>query len=60
LLKSAEEHEGGKAPTGQELAMASKYRGLFRRFDFLSAFMEFLFAPRMELKPIPIRTRRRR
>jgi hypothetical protein len=40
--------------------MASRYRGLFRRFDFLSAFMEFLFAPRMELKPIPVRTRRRR
>lgn len=40
--------------------MASKYRGLFRSFDFLSPFMEFLFGPRMELKPIPIRTRRRR
>jgi len=41
--------------------MASKYqRGLFRDFDFLSAFMAFLFGQRMELKPIPVRIRRLR
>ena len=52
---------GRQQPTGQELVMASKYwRGLFRDFDFLSAFMAFLFGPRMELKPIPVRVRRPR
>jgi len=54
---------GGKSPAGQELAMASKNRRgrrLFPNFDFLSAFMAFLFGPRMELKPIPVRTRRQR
>lgn len=48
-------------PAGQELAMASKFRRrLFPDFDFLSAFMAFLFGTRMELKPIPVRIRRRR
>jgi hypothetical protein len=42
---------------GRSLAMASR---LFRGFDFLSAFMAFLFGPRMELKPIPVRVRRPR
>jgi hypothetical protein len=52
---------GGNSPAGQELVMASKYqRGLFRDFDFLSAFMAFLFGQRMELKPIPVRIRRLR
>jgi len=55
---------GGKSPGGQELAMASKIirrgRRLFQGFDFLSAFMAFLFGPRMELKPIPVRVRRSR
>jgi len=43
--------------------MASKIRrlrGLFPGFDFLSAFMAFLFGPRMEPKPIPVSLRRRR
>jgi hypothetical protein len=42
--------------------MASKNRRgrrLFQGFDFLSAFMAFLFGPRMELKPIPVKVRRR-
>jgi len=67
LLKSEAEHGvaavrwGGQSPAGQELVMASKYRrGLFRDFDFLSAFMVFLFGPRMELKPIPVRVKRPR
>jgi hypothetical protein len=52
-----------KAPVGEECAMASKIRRkrrLFPDFDSLSAFMAFLFGPRMELKPIPVRVRRRR
>jgi hypothetical protein len=50
-----------KAQWGGSLVMASKYRrGLFRGFDFLSAFMAFLLEPRMELKPIPVRARRPR
>ena len=52
----------GLAPTGQELAMASKTRRgrrLFLDFDFLSTLMAFLFGPRMELKPIPVRVKRR-
>ena len=43
--------------------MASKIRRgrrLFPDFDFLSAFMAFLFGPRMELKPIQVRARRLR
>jgi len=63
LLKYEEEHEGEKGPTGRELVMASKsrrWRRLFPDFDFLSAFMAFLVGPRMELKPIPVRVRRRR
>jgi len=63
LLKYEKEHEGGKSPAGRELVMASKIRRLRRLFpdiDFLSAFMAFLFGPRMELKPIPVRIRRRR
>ena len=35
-------------------------RRLFPDFDFLSAFMAFLFGPRMELKPIPVRAKRSR
>ena len=52
-----------ESPAGRELVMASKIRRerrLFPDFDFLSAFMAFLFGPRMELKPIPVRIRRRR
>jgi len=52
-----------KSPAGRELVMASKNqrgRRLFPGFDFLSAFMAFLFGPQMELKPIPVRVRRRR
>ena len=50
-----------KARWGRSLVMASRYqRGLFRDFDFLSAFMAFLFGSRMELKPIPVRIRKRR
>jgi hypothetical protein len=52
-----------KSPTGRELAMASKIRRkprLFPDFDFLSAFMAFLFGSRMELKPIPVRVKRSR
>ena len=70
LLKSEVEHGeeaaaqwGGNSPKGQELAMASenrRRRRLFRDFDFLSAFMAFLFGPGMELKPIPVRVKRRR
>ena len=63
LLKSQEEHEGDQGPVGQELAMASKYwrgRRRFPDFDFLNAFIAFLFGTRMELKPIPVRIRRRR
>lgn len=51
-----------KSPAGQELAMANENRRgrrLFQSFDFLSAFMAFLFGPRMELKPIPVRIKRR-
>ena len=54
---------GGNSPAGQELAMASKNRRgrrLFPDFDFLSAFMAFLFGPQMELKPIPVRVKRPR
>jgi hypothetical protein len=54
---------GGKSPAGQELMMAGKNRRgrrLFQGFDFLSAFMAFLFGPRMELKPIPVRVKRPR
>jgi hypothetical protein len=67
LLKYEVEHgekAAGRAATaskGQELAMASRdRRWLFRDFDFLSAFMAFLFGPRMELTPIPVRARRQR
>ena len=70
LLKCEVEHGeeaaarwGGKRPAGQELAMAIKNRRgrrLFQGFDFLSAFMAFLFGPWMELKPIPVRVRRPR
>jgi len=70
LLKSEVEHGeeaaarwGGKSPAGQELAMASKNRRgrrLFQGFDFLSAFMAFLFGTQVELKPIPVKVRRRR
>lgn len=35
-------------------------RRLFPDFDFLSAFMAFLFGPRTELKLIPIRAKRSR
>ena len=48
---------------GQEFAMANhfrRFRGMFRGFDFLSAFVAFLFGSRMELKPIPVRVRARR
>jgi hypothetical protein len=70
LLKSEAEHGeeaaarwGGKSPAGQELMMANKSRRgrrLFPGFDFLSAFMAFLFGPHMELKPIPVRVKRLR
>ena len=63
LLNYEEEHEGDKAPVGQELVMVRKIwrmRRLLPDFDFLSALMAFLFGPRMELKPIPIRVRKRR
>jgi hypothetical protein len=33
---------------------------MFEDFDFLSAFMALLFSSRLELKPIPVRTKRRR
>jgi hypothetical protein len=52
-----------KALRGRELVMASTFRRLrrlFPDFDFLSAFMAFLFQPRMEPKPIPVRVRRTR
>jgi hypothetical protein len=52
-----------KGPAGRELAMASKNRRVRRLFpdlDFLSAFMAFLFGTQVELKPIPVRVRRRR
>jgi hypothetical protein len=53
----------GKRPlAGREFAMAGKNRracGLFADFDFLSAFMAFFFGTRMELKPIPVKVRRR-
>ena len=52
-----------KSPAGRELAMANKNRRgrrLFQSFDFLSAFMAFLFGSGMELKPIPVRMKRRR
>ena len=35
-------------------------RRLFPNFDFLSAFMAFLFGPRLEPKPIPVRAKRSR
>jgi hypothetical protein len=61
LLIHEEEHGAANCPAGQELAMASRYkRGLFRDFDFISAFMAFLLGPRMEVKPIPVKVRRRR
>ena len=50
-----------ESPAGRELVMASKIRRerrLFLDFDFLSVFMAFLFGPRMELKPIPVRIKR--
>jgi hypothetical protein len=34
-------------------------RDLFPEFDFLSAFLAFFFGPQMELKPIPVKVRRR-
>ena len=52
----------GKGPNGRELVMASKIRRLrdfFAKFD-LGAFLAVLFGPQMELKPIPVKARRRR
>ena len=63
MVRRAPPGGAASAPRGQELAMASKNRRgrrLFQGFDFLSAFMAFLFGPRMELKPIPVRIKRRR
>jgi hypothetical protein len=49
---------------GQELAMASKNRRLgafFAKVDaFLGALLAALIGTQMELKPIPVRSRRRR
>jgi hypothetical protein len=70
FLKSREEHgdRPGKAASGpepgQELAMASKNRRLgdfFAKFDaFFGALVAALLGTQMELKPIPVRSRRRR
>jgi hypothetical protein len=35
-------------------------RDLLPDFDFFSAFLAFFFGIRMELKPIPVKARRRR
>ncbi|MEZ5832655.1 MAG: hypothetical protein R3D05_15890 [Dongiaceae bacterium] len=37
-----------------------RHRGLFAELDFFSAFLAFFFGIRMELKPIPVKARRRR
>jgi len=49
-------------PKGQEFVMANKYwraRDLLPDFDFLSAFLALFFGNRLELKPIPVKVRRR-
>jgi hypothetical protein len=52
---------GGKGPKGRELVMASKNRRLSDLFaDVFSAFAALLFGTQMELKPIPVKVRRRR
>ena len=54
-------HEDGES--GQEFVMAGKDRhgrDLFPEFDFFSAFLALFFGSRLELKPIPVKTRRRR
>jgi hypothetical protein len=43
-----------ESPIGREFAMAR------RLLDFLSAVAAFLLGARMELKPIPVKVRRRR
>jgi hypothetical protein len=48
------------SPIGQEFAMARRLRGVFEKLDFFSAFAALLFEARMELKPIPVKVRRRR
>jgi hypothetical protein len=49
-------------PKGQEFVMVNKdrrARDLFPEFDFLGAFFALFFGSRLELKPIPIKARRR-
>ena len=71
LLKLREEHgkqvtavgTAAMARNGQEFVMASKYRRLrssLAEFDLFSALMAFFFGTQMELKPIPVKVRRRR
>jgi|SoiMethySBSTD1v2_1073268.scaffolds.fasta_scaffold00117_19 hypothetical protein len=71
LLKSREEHDwqvavpkgaAERPPKGREFVMANKdrrARDLFPEFDFLSAFLAVFFGTQMELKPIPVKVRRR-